>query len=830
MKTLASFLFAMAAATVCRGASFDSAQNEFLGVRPVRDVYGKRRTAGLGWHVFVDNNLCRLGKPPVVCKERMLDLNPKEKPLVKHQWLPTMTDHGMILPGAGNARLNDIESLWTSATFLFETDAGDEFKVTVSRLTPAVLVETGGSSISLFSGSRLKIFAMAHSGVFTAYDFTAGPVFAEDLDAGWLLAWHGKDGATCAAGADPTVHTRWDFPVLVVFGDTLEEIAPEDDGSVVFNFTEGEGGAVALMPLLGDRPVLASPAKRHSGEYIRDFRAADLPPTSEWLDGLPEAVVERCKFWAQRLGMFPMDARDTCEFDEDSAAVTVFSVFTFRRIRENATLFAPLPAMLAAAYAGGMPVKFSDEPLDSGLVTSYGPYLGIEGVESYSYSLPGLGRYALERREFGPPDAVPPELQSRLNEEIDKALDAGIMAPWLQVKQLTPAGKAPDYTKEKGRLIHGYPGENLYFIAQLMECADDARKEKLRGLMAEWEEKYPCLEKVHMPADQDARREADYIHLPLYAEFPDKSVNFHYIYKIPPADALYCWDAYNRAMGLTPDHTAGECIEPYLQRIDWATGSSFQWDEHARLSENWGTIFEDKDFGWSGTADANRLFSGLVGYIRLSRATGDAAAEAQGWYFLAKTAVLRVALEKYRYFLYGRNLAAPPADPMRLKRGIGHYLHLGSGFHTFQRNGPDDDPLAVYICDEFGITVAEGPSHYWTDGRLPAYYGLVPESGRLLRDHAAREAAAYCAIIETSTPDWYIVFGENNTVPEAYCHYPGTVYSIFCAHAWALEQPPELLLKYADLSWLARGDWFYMHKLAETIKAFRKPRWTPMAP
>lgn len=37
-----------------------------------------------------------------------------------------------------------------------------------------------------------------------------------------------------------------------------------------------------------------------------------------------------------------------------------------------------------------------------------------------------------------------------------------------------------------------------------------------------------------------------------------------------------------------------------------------------------------------------------------------------------------------------------------------------------------------------------------------------------------------------------------------------------------------MLWKYADLPWVARGDWFHIHKLAETIKAYRGFTWRKM--
>ena len=40
-----------------------------------------------------------------------------------------------------------------------------------------------------------------------------------------------------------------------------------------------------------------------------------------------------------------------------------------------------------------------------------------------------------------------------------------------------------------------------------------------------------------------------------------------------------------------------------------------------------------------------------------------------------------------------------------------------------------------------------------------------------------------------------------------------------------LGEPPETLARFLDVPWMARGDLYYIHKLAETILAYRGLRW-----
>jgi hypothetical protein len=46
------------------------------------------------------------------------------------------------------------------------------------------------------------------------------------------------------------------------------------------------------------------------------------------------------------------------------------------------------------------------------------------------------------------------------------------------------------------------------------------------------------------------------------------------------------------------------------------------------------------------------------------------------------------------------------------------------------------------------------------------------------------------------------------------------------AEAYILDETPQKLSTYIDIPWLQDGDFFYMQKLAETIKAFSGIQWS----
>jgi len=55
---------------------------------------------------------------------------------------------------------------------------------------------------------------------------------------------------------------------------------------------------------------------------------------------------------------------------------------------------------------------------------------------------------------------------------------------------------------------------------------------------------------------------------------------------------------------------------------------------------------------------------------------------------------------------------------------------------------------------------------------------------------------------------------------------PEVAYAMFLAHGWILGTAPAQLAAWLDYPRLEVADWFYMRKLAETIKLYRGTTWT----
>jgi hypothetical protein len=92
-----------------------------------------------------------------------------------------------------------------------------------------------------------------------------------------------------------------------------------------------------------------------------------------------------------------------------------------------------------------------------------------------------------------------------------------------------------------------------------------------------------------------------------------------------------------------------------------------------------------------------------------------------------------------------------------------------------------------------------------------------------LKDDVARCVKRYAEV----QPIWYKSHSDSEHLHIG--ELPHTLasdsYQYFVAHAWIAGTPPEELERYIDEPWVAIGDFFYLHKLAETIKAYRGVKW-----
>jgi hypothetical protein len=197
----------------------------------------------------------------------------------------------------------------------------------------------------------------------------------------------------------------------------------------------------------------------------------------------------------------------------------------------------------------------------------------------------------------------------------------------------------------------------------------------------------------------------------------------------------------------------------------------------------------------------NRHVGNLVGFLRLARRCGQESSPpaALAWGRLARELALRLALAKYAVWL------VPPDGPMPFTP-------------SWRPNRGADQ---VRYMNQFEVNIWDHTQD-WLGAVYVPFLDLTPEMGRFLARYVGRESAGFLKAVDRAWPHWYLAnAGAEIGNDHAGLEQPDNAYSLFVAHAWIGKMPAAELQKRLDVSWLRRGDLFYLHKLAETIKAHR---------
>ncbi len=713
---------------------------------------------------------------------------------------------------------------------------GDALKLHLSRLTPALVVESRKKTLAFFAGDKAPrpILFATPGGVAQAERLGELPL----KDCPWLLAWFGKGGGFrstrlpyCYDGRGwmPGPTALVDCPLLFVFPRSPGALAIGPAGlAVTFDELADGGGRLAVLPLFGD---CYPPARETEG----------------WANTLPENIKKHCDWWAEHLAEVPLTATESCARDDKADTITLTTRLRFLKLRDGGRRFAPLPPILALARDQGFPIELSGPVTPTSVLTTIGPHAGIEGAEEYTCRVAGLGKYVLEHRVVGDAAKEPERLARMLGEEVAKVVQAGHLAPWYPAVNAYGAGYRT-YLFLAGMLTWANPGETLYILGETLPLLDKATQGQLLAYLKKERADYPPEKIAVLRVEDGARRErwrlepAEINEILLEHNQLVNTQNFYAVNRLIPEENLYYLAEFARHAGSDdvarawPELRAS--LYPYLARQDWASLGSYR-----RPGRN--STFD----GHGGVVDASHHFAALVGALRIARAAADAHGERLLWGQFAKAAILRYALGRYANYLHDNRLIVLPTDPGLTQE---QYLDLcgeiatsgkvkglwgKADWHarwlsgswsgrlvTYNWTGPEDDVRSVLRLDEFGVLFDEVLTQYAGKG-LFAYRGLVPELGRFLADHQKAKARVFVDRVAEHMPDWYLALCTANIGAEYNYLAPEDSYQCFLARAWIVGEPPESLARFLDVPWMARGDLYYIHKLAETIKAYRGVAW-----
>ncbi len=792
----------------------------------------------------------RLDKKPALLK-RSLIFSPQG---LQHQHDMTANFHlfelGDIGLGLDLPEKPRVTGDWTHTTFTYEspdkkTGAGDAIylKIYVTRLSPALVAETNHNELLLFDGKQQ--FSAIESRRDPAWQIkwqVDDPVKFEPIVPAYCAAPLDDDSAAIsippalepmdtndgprAAGAKallfwwgqrshmksskhPLAHygeteaffetyKPVDCPLLVVFENPPASMTKAQTGGVELHF-DSAAGKIAILPLYG-------------GAY------PSVNETAAWQKSLPAEVRRRCRQWTGYLAHIPM--RATEDYSQESGNVTITEAFDYLDIDSDAPYCAPLPPVLGAAKLEGFDAGFSSAPKDLHYDLSIGTYMVVEGAKSYSWTVEGLDKYV----DFQPspkPAIADPKLKTILADEIDKLTAAGLLSPWyLESNGHWLGGDIPEGVE---RVFFESPGERLFLLTQIMKLLPETQNPRLAEYIKTLRQTWPPEKCASTDPDKGARRERYLREQPalqrwLADRYKGRPVggarDWYLINRLLPMEGLYGLADFYQMNGapLPPGewNDVKDILKPWLRNMDWASMFFFQWEGMGRSA-----AYE----GRNGVDRMNTLFAAALGLTRLAKMADDKDAESTGWGLLAKSCALRYAAGKYVSFLYRRGHIQVPDNPDWMMTDWTTW-----GGHLYIPNFTDGskDIRQIAEMNEYGVTILDR-SNYLRPCFLLPFMDITPELALFLRENLMPECDQYIKIVEFNCPEWYICRGEQYLGGEWNHVLPWDPYQLYMAKLWIQHVPAPQMAEYLDISWLQRGDLYYIHKLAATAAANFSP-------
>ena len=315
-------------------------------------------------------------------------------------WLAGCAEHRDEAPStatygaATNAPSSEIARAWPDRSAEQPWTNG-QLAVVQTELSPVTLYRSPSPKLSFFT-------RMPETGVggptFVCISTEQGPkIFApgqpidpKRMKESWFVVWF--------AGA--TNWTNWDSPWLLSLQHRPTKIRFDADG-LHFTFN-GAAGYAALMPMYGSyKPEQLA---QHDQPYYKAREKKQRVLTWEWHKALPADPLSRARYWASVMRELPVYAEDSFSVDRAHDRVTFRQKFRWLSWDDDWNTkhlkLAPVSPVLALAYREGFPAEFSEKPFDMEILTPYGPYYGVQGVEAYEVTLPVL-RYVNETAGVG---------------------------------------------------------------------------------------------------------------------------------------------------------------------------------------------------------------------------------------------------------------------------------------------------------------------------------------------------------------------------------------------------------------------------------------------
>lgn len=705
---------------------------------------------------------------------------------------------------SGNApKVQLADKAWDYRRFNYNLSGGKKASIVLSRLTPAVLIETQNNYLKLAKPANFKLKPPRFSFLPRLKVKTGAAKYAAWTEGGkivvkatsslngkinlsepWILLWFGKNsplrgndspqadpgGGPFAGSTGDKIYRRLsqliDMPLLVRLEKNPSSISFND--GVILKFSDS-AGKVAVMPLFG-------------GKFL------SVEETEKWNSSLPAVVIKQCRQWSTALRDYPLTVKESFSFDGKDT-LTITEDFKWDAFKDDwkskAVKAAPLPPLVGLAISGKAPVTFTAggknvNPTGMNLMDTPGKAVVIMGTDSYNMVIKGLGKYIFMKPASGPVPSEAKKFQSKLEKHVREMVEKGRLKPLI----FSYAGVA------------SHINMGIYF-ANPAECADAIRaaypylspelqKKAVTYVQNELKENPPFKTKgynkganrapyelpnegtvgVAIRRDSELRQSnffRDILPLVKYAEVTgDKSV--------PPE---------------TMKKVGMKKIQEILAKQDWAL-----------MGPNIGKLKDTpKYFNLNGEASYNSWLAGAMGFTRLSRQEGWKKEEALGYYMTAKLALARLGLANYVNQMYAMGLMK--GDPKKDWRCVSHI----------------DTNCVVIVRGNFDMRIR-------SDQEIPKFYNLTPETARFLADYGKADSQRYLDMLDYSAPYFWMSEAVKQGATEHRQSPLNWKHEAVLAEYWILGKKGEKFRKYIDTTRF-KGDYYYIQNLAALIDSYK---------
>lgn len=280
------------------------------------------------------------------------------------------------------------EANWRDTTFYYIQ----------TELSPCTLYYSKTKSLSFFA--NMNDYGLG-SPTYSAYAIqngqqaiikSGGKIDPSNMSENWILVWFaGSDG-----------WENWDSP-WVVFLQRRPISMELNKNGLKLEFKDSAGYTI-LLPLYG---YYKPPQEGKKSLPVHELSSKGIT-TWEWSSGIQPKALERVRYWSKVSREFPIYCEDSFSIVRSKDTVIIRQRFDWISIDDDWNTphlkLAPIsPPLGQVSMDKDFPVRFSHPIKDVDLFTPYGPYMGIENVDSYDVEFHVL-QYVNETEAYDPPN------------------------------------------------------------------------------------------------------------------------------------------------------------------------------------------------------------------------------------------------------------------------------------------------------------------------------------------------------------------------------------------------------------------------------------------